>query len=282
VRTEIFTGSHIPELLERARATLGSDAHVLSIQRIGGAAGYQLVASDAPAAAAPLESAPPPRALAGIEPRVIALVGPTGAGKTTTIAKLANHPDVFGRQKVGLICLDTYRVGAVEQSRIYAEIARLPLEIAYDRRDLVAALRRLHACDVVLIDTAGRGPRGSGDVQTTRRQLEVARAHEIHVVLPAGIHPARARRVLAEHQALGATHLLVSKLDEFPEDHGLYRLGHEFGLPSRWAADGQEVPGDLRLVASSLDAARAPAAKTAARAAAMSAKRLARALEVSA
>ncbi|MGH7740970.1 MAG: hypothetical protein ACRENS_02990 [Candidatus Eiseniibacteriota bacterium] len=250
MRTEIFTGSHIPELLEQARDTLGVEAHVLSIKRVAGAGPltYQLVASDAPAAAAPLNAAPAPRVMAGVDPRVIALVGPTGAGKTTTIAKLANHPEVFGRQRVGLICLDTYRVGAVEQSRIYADIARLPLAVAYDRADLDAALRRFNACDVVLIDTAGRGPHAQGDIQTTRRQLEFARTHEIHVVLPAGIHPARARRVLAEHQALGATHLLVSKLDEFADEHGLYRLGHEFGLPSRWAADGQEVPGDLRLI----------------------------------
>ena len=260
MRTEIFTGQHIPELLEQARGALGVEAHVLSISRVAHASRltYQLVASDAPAAAAPLHAAVPPRALAGLDPRVIALVGPTGAGKTTTIAKLANHPEVFGRQRVGLISLDTYRVGAVEQSRIYADIARLPLAIAYDRRDLAAALKRMSACDVVLIDTAGRGPHANGDTQATRRQLEHARAHEIHVVLPAGIHPARARRVLAEHQAMGATHLLVSKLDEFPDDHGLYRLGHEFGLPSRWAADGQEVPSDLRLI-SALASPSAPA-----------------------
>src|SRR5690606_33845112 len=67
----------------------------------------------------------------GKRPLVLALVGPTGAGKTTTIAKLASHPRAFGEQQVGLLTLDTYRVGAVEQLAIIADLAGLPLEVAY-------------------------------------------------------------------------------------------------------------------------------------------------------
>jgi flagellar biosynthesis protein FlhF len=145
------------------------------------------------------------------------------------------------------VCLDTYRVGAVEQSRIYAEIARLPLEVVYEAREMSAAMHRLRRCDIVLIDTAGRGPRATGDLEATRRQLEPAAPDEVHLVIPAGLHPSRARRVLADFQPRGVTHVLVTKLDEFPGDHGLFALAREFGFTTRWVTDGQDVPGDLRV-----------------------------------
>jgi flagellar biosynthesis protein FlhF len=252
VRIETLTGPHVPRLLEEARELLGADARVVSVRRVGtGArAEFRVVVTEARSAETPAVAAAPARRLIGSGPRVIALVGPTGAGKTTTIAKLANHPRVFGAQCVGLVCLDTFRVGAVEQSRFYAEIARLPLEVVYEKREMSAAMHRLRRCDVVLIDTAGRGPHATGDLEATRQQLEAASPHEIHLVLPAGLHPARARRILADHHARGVTHVLVTKLDEFPGDHGLFRMAREFGYPSRWISDGQDVPGDLRLVKS--------------------------------
>ena len=250
MRIETLTGPHVPRLLEEARTLLGVDARIVSVRRVKGGAGaeFRVVVAEARSIDEPAASAVSPRRLPGSGPRVIALVGPTGAGKTTTIAKLANHPRAFGRQRVGLICLDTFRVGAIEQSRIYAEIARLPLEVVYEKREMSAALHLLRRCDVVLIDTAGRGPRATGDLEVTRQQLESASPHEIHLVLPAGLHPARARRVLAQHHARGVTHVLVTKLDEFPGDHGLFQMAREFGYPSRWISDGQDVPSDLRIV----------------------------------
>jgi flagellar biosynthesis protein FlhF len=177
---------------------------------------------------------------------VIALVGPTGAGKTTTVAKLATHPRVFGGTQVGILCLDTYRIGAVEQARIYAEIARLPFAVAYDARDAEAALRRLSGCETVLVDTAGRGPRLREDAVETWSALRALLPSEVHLTLPAGIQPRLARRVLAQHRGAGVTHLLATKLDECPDDLGVFELALEHGLPMRWITDGQEVPGDLQ------------------------------------
>jgi len=179
------------------------------------------------------------------EPVVIALVGPTGAGKTTTIAKLARHPRVFRGLPVGLLCLDTYRVGAVEQLAIYADIAQLPLEVAHEPGDLPRALRRLRGCEIVLVDTAGRGPASRADSAETRAQLESLRPAEVHLTLPAGLDRRHARRVIADHTPYGVTHLIATKLDEFPEDGTVFALADELGLPMRWTTNGQEVPMDL-------------------------------------
>jgi flagellar biosynthesis protein FlhF len=198
----------------------------------------------APRLAWPFKSAPARREKR--RPRVIALVGPTGAGKTTTIAKLANHPLAFAGQRVGLICLDTYRIGAVEQSKQYAELSKMPLEVVWDAGDVAHAMKRLRDCDVILVDTPGRGPRASADLRDTQARLLELTPDEVHMVLPAGLQPALARRVVSAHLALGVTHLLATKLDEFPDERGVFELAAQFALPMRWLTDGQEVPRDLQ------------------------------------
>ncbi|MGE0351713.1 MAG: hypothetical protein AB7Q69_00620 [Gemmatimonadales bacterium] len=271
---ETFSGRDIPALLTHAQAVLGVDAVVLSVRRSSGG-GFELVAADPESAGAAERAAPRkliragqcgmiPRLDAGPSgngPAFIALVGPTGAGKTTTIAKLATHPHVFGGRRVGLLCLDTYRIGGVEQSRIYAEIAKIPIEVAYEAGDLAAATRRLRDREVVLVDTAGRGPAVRADVKATFDQLRRLRPLEVHLVVPAGLRPQLARRVVAEYRPRGVTHLLASKMDEFPGDAMVFDLAADFGLPMRWLTDGQEVPTDLKSAAARLrNACERPAA----------------------
>ena len=271
--TETFRGPDFPTLLAQAQAVIGEDAVVLSARRVSSdpGTGFELVAAHpdsvsrvrpapprpvrAPAAAATAPALALEQARLGGAPVVIALVGPTGAGKTTTIAKLANHPQAFGGHAVGLVCLDTYRIGAVEQSRIYAELSRTPLEVVYETRELSRALRRLAACEVVLVDTAGRGPRSREDVAATRAMLHELAPHEVHLTLPAGLQPRLARRVVDDYRGWGVTHLLPTKLDEFPEDTSLFELSTACGLPVRWVTDGQEVPADLRAAQGILTAA---------------------------
>jgi flagellar biosynthesis protein FlhF len=182
-------------------------------------------------------------------------VGPTGAGKTTTLAKLANHPDAFGGRRVGLLCLDTYRVGAVEQARIYAELSRLPFEAVHEPGDTPRALRRLRGCDVVLVDTAGRGPAAARDLDETGEALARIGPGEVHLVLPAGLRADQARRVVAAWKARGATHVLPTKLDECPDDPTPFDLALHHRLRVRWSCDGQEVPADLHAVTGDLIAA---------------------------
>ncbi len=275
---ETFRGPDVPGLLARAQAVLGHDAALLSVRRVAGEQGplFEVVAADALTARAlgagtprafgsePLRRADTTAARAAAPrektfasalrrttesaPLRIAVVGPTGAGKTTTLAKLASHPRVFGARKPGLLCLDTYRIGAIEQSKIFADLARIPHEVAWSLDDLDPALRRLKACDVLLIDTAGRGPRQRADLESTFDQLRRLSPDEIHLVLPAGLAAPLARRIVTTYRALGITHLLATKCDECPEDRTVFDLAVECGVPMRWYANGQEVPADLHAV----------------------------------
>lgn len=273
---ESFTGRAVDPLLARARQRFGPDAEIIAVRTLRASDGtplYQVLATDAAGAAeerrrmAPdggshplLKSSPGPddfaRPRAGHRgPRLVAFVGPTGVGKTTSIAKLATHPEFFRKKQMGLLCLDTYRVGAVEQIRTYAEIAQLPLEVIYESSDLPNAFRRLAKCDLILIDTPGRGPRLTGDVQQIRQWLTQLNPVETHLVLPAGLQPELVRRTIEAYRPYGVTHLLATKLDEVPDDWTLFDAAAAMRLPMRWMSDGQEVPRDLKAAAPRLLAA---------------------------
>jgi len=276
VPLESFTGTAVNALLARARQALGAEAEVIAVRThraADGSARYEVLAVDGSSAAAErrrmapdggshplLKAAPGPDDFARrrepeLGPRVVAFVGPTGVGKTTTIAKLATHPEFFRRKRVGLVCLDTYRVGAVAQIRTYAEIAGLPLEVVYESPDVAVALRKLADRDLILIDTPGRGPRHHADSQQIRQWLLHISPNETHLVLPAGLQPELVRRTVAAYRDHGITHLTATKTDEAPDDWTLFDAAAQARLPMRWIADGQEVPRDLRAAAPRLLAA---------------------------
>ncbi len=273
---ESFTGHAVDALLSRASEMLGPDAEIVAVRTLrapDGSSYYQVLATDAASAAderrrmAPdggthplLKSSPGPadfarRREADTTPRIIAFVGPTGVGKTTTIAKLATHAEFFRGKRIGFLCLDTYRVGAVEQIRTYAEIAGLPLEVIYESAEFPDALRRLGDRDLVLVDTPGRGPRHHADTQQIRQWLTQLAPSEVHLVLPAGLQEVHVRRIIQTYRSQGITHLLPTKLDEAMEDWSLFDAAAENRLPMRWMADGQEVPRDLKAAAPRLLAA---------------------------
>ncbi len=267
---EALVGRRIPHLLAEARARYGDDAMLLDVRPTDGAggAGYELRVVGAPAASAPDAPATPAttrpaRPVAPVwqgratRPRVVALVGPTGAGKTTTVAKLASHPDAYRSVRAGILNLDTYRVGAIEQSRMYAELVGCPCEVAYDHDELARAAKRLAGLDVVLVDTAGRGPRQGDGLAATQALVAALAPDEVHLVAPAGLSPVRVRRLADDFAGFAPTHLLITKLDEYPDERALFALARDRGLATRFHTDGQEVPGDLH-VAAAAPLARAP------------------------
>jgi flagellar biosynthesis protein FlhF len=262
-----LVGANVGALLKQAQVVIGADAVILHVRRIrtpdgtlfevaaadpATASRGEVVARSAPTAA--LEMMVPSQPAKG--PLVIALVGPTGAGKTTTLAKLATHPRVFGNRRVGLVSLDTFRIGGLEQLKTYAEIARLPFAAAYGPEE-VARVRSLMAeCDVILVDTPGRSPRYRTDRESAAELLQALQPTEVHLVIPAGTAPHLARGLVREARQPAATHLLVTKRDEAADENGIFELALSQRLPIRWVTDGQEVPFDLASADESIMAAR--------------------------
>ncbi len=179
--------------------------------------------------------------------RVVALVGPTGVGKTTTIAKLAANYRLRENKRVGLITVDTYRIAAVEQLRTYADIIDLPMEIVSTPREMREAIHRMSDLDLILMDTAGRSPRDEVKIQELKSMLTEAEPDEVHLVLSA-VGGARSLTTTAERFAtVGTTALLVTKLDEATTLGNLLSVTRSCGLPISYLTDGQNVPDDIRV-----------------------------------
>lgn len=177
--------------------------------------------------------------------RVAALVGPTGVGKTTTIAKLAANFRLQQRKRVGLITVDTYRIAAVEQLRTYAEIIELPMEVVSTPREMRAAVQRLAAMDLVLIDTAGRSPKDEVRIQELKALLHEAAADEVYLVLSAVTSAAALARTAERFAEAGTTALILTKLDEAAGMGQVLPLLRACNLPLCYLTDGQNVPDDI-------------------------------------
>ena len=178
--------------------------------------------------------------------RVVALVGPTGVGKTTTIAKLAANYRLRENKRVGLITVDTYRIAAVEQLRTYAEIIDLPMEVVSTPKEMREAVAKLSNLDLVLMDTAGRSPRDDVRIQELKSMLAEAKPAEVHLVLSA-VGGARSLATTAERFAtVNTTSMIVTKLDEATALGNLVSVSRSCGLPISYVTDGQNVPDDIQ------------------------------------
>ncbi len=177
--------------------------------------------------------------------RLVALVGPTGVGKTTTIAKLAGNFHLRERRRVGLITVDTYRIAAVEQLRTYADIIDLPMEVVSTPREMRQAVARLAELDLILMDTAGRSPRDEVKIQELRSMLSEAAADEVHLVL-SSVNSLENLKKTAQHFAgVGVTALVLTKLDEATGLGNLIPLLGSCRLPLSYVTHGQNVPDDI-------------------------------------
>lgn len=186
------------------------------------------------------------------ESKAVMIVGPTGVGKTTTIAKLAAHYALKHRQKVALITLDTYRVVAVEQLRAYGNILGLSVDVALTCHDLAAILELRRQADLLLIDTAGRSPLEEAALRELKKTLPSDRPVETHLVLSAATREPDMAAIAAKFAALPVQRLIFSKLDETMHYGPLLNLARRTGLPLSYLSTGQGVPDDLELATPAL------------------------------
>lgn len=178
---------------------------------------------------------------------VAALVGPTGVGKTTTIAKLAAHYRLREKRTVGLITVDTYRIAAIEQLRTYAQIIDLPMEVVSTPREMRDASASLAGVDLLLIDTAGRSPHDELKIQELRALLEAAEVDETHLVLSAATGARTLQTMTERFASVGTNSLILTKLDEASGLGPLYPIIRDAGLPVRYCTTGQNVPDDIEV-----------------------------------
>lgn len=181
-------------------------------------------------------------------PTVAALVGPTGVGKTTTIAKLAAHFVLFDRAKVALITIDTYRIAAVEQLKTYAEIINLPVSVVYTPEDYQNAIDTLSDYDLILVDTAGRSQKNIGQIQDLQGFLERRPPDEVHLVISATTKPGDMKDIVERFRDVGFNRIIFSKLDETNEVSSLLGLAGKTFIPLSYITTGQNVPDDIEVV----------------------------------
>jgi flagellar biosynthesis protein FlhF len=188
--------------------------------------------------------APPISPVAGVR-RVVALVGPTGVGKTTTVAKLAANFKLAHGARVGLVTVDTYRIAAVEQLKTYAEIIDLPLAVVNDPSEMARALDELGAVDLAFIDTAGRSPRDEVKIRELAEFLRQARPDEIHLVLSAVAGQRSLKAAVDRFAAVQVDRLILTKLDEADSLGGILGVLGLSGRPVSYITTGQAVPDDI-------------------------------------
>lgn len=177
--------------------------------------------------------------------KVVGLVGPTGVGKTTTIAKLAANFRLRDGIKMGLVTVDTYRIAAVEQLRTYAEIIDLPMKVVTSPEEMRQALDELAGLDLVLIDTAGRSPRDEPKIQELKTMLDEAGVDEVHVVMSLTASVRSIRITCEQFQAVNPTALILTKLDEAAGMGSLLSVSKQVSLPVSYLTTGQDVPEDI-------------------------------------
>lgn len=178
-------------------------------------------------------------------PFTVALVGPTGVGKTTTVAKLAAAYKLRHQRRVGLITTDTYRIAAVDQLRTYANIIGLPLKVALTPAEMAEACRSLEHCDVILIDTAGRSPNDGARLEEIREFAKAADPHEVHLVLASTCSEQVLMRTIERFSAVEADRVIFTKTDEAVSLGVLINVMRKAGKELSFITTGQEVPDHI-------------------------------------
>jgi flagellar biosynthesis protein FlhF len=176
--------------------------------------------------------------------KAVAMIGPTGVGKTTTIAKLAAHFALTERKRVALLTVDTYRIAAVEQLKTYSNILDLPISVAYNQSEVMPVIRQYADYDLLLIDTAGRSQKNIMQVGELKSLLELVNC-ETHLVLSASMKEQDMIEAARRFSAARVDRMIFSKLDETDTHGTLISVSDATGIPLSYLTNGQKVPEDI-------------------------------------
>ncbi|MCX7904261.1 MAG: flagellar biosynthesis protein FlhF [Caloramator sp.] len=177
--------------------------------------------------------------------RIQAFVGPTGVGKTTTIAKLASLYSLYKNKKVGLITIDTYRIGAVEQLKAYAEILNIPFSVIYSVKDIPKVLTQMKDCDIILVDTTGRSSKNAMQIAETKKFIEEIKPDKISLVLSATTKQRDLKSIVENYKMLDYNSVILTKLDETDYYGSILTAAYYSKKPISYITLGQNVPDDI-------------------------------------
>lgn len=178
-------------------------------------------------------------------PHVVALIGPTGVGKTTTIAKLAANLQLKEKKKVGLITIDTYRIAAIDQLKKYADIIGSNLRVVGSPEDLRNAVASMNDCEYVLIDTAGRSPNDALKLSELKNFLASASPDEVHLVLSMTCSQEAVELAIDRFANVRADRMIFTKLDEAPHVGMMLNIVRKVNKSVSYLTTGQDVPDDI-------------------------------------
>jgi flagellar biosynthesis protein FlhF len=179
--------------------------------------------------------------------RKILFAGPTGVGKTTTIAKIAASQSLWGNRRVVLMTADTYRIAAVEQLRTYAKILGIPIEVVADPRDIPNMLKKHREADLVLMDTAGRSHYDNGRLDELHALYDAFLPDAVHLVMASNIKYRDMLNVIERMGVVPISALIFTKLDETYSYGTILNVIRDFGLPVSFFTAGQNVPNDIEV-----------------------------------
>ncbi|MCP4579118.1 MAG: flagellar biosynthesis protein FlhF [Deltaproteobacteria bacterium] len=181
------------------------------------------------------------------EQMIAAMVGPTGVGKTTTIAKLAAVGGLKNGRKLGMITLDDKRIGAVQELEVYSRIFDVPMEVASTRRQLEQSLYNLRRKDVILIDTPGISRKENALLRRMQDLLQSVKSAEIHLLMSATTREKDFKTILNRFKVMNINKLIFTRLDDSTEYGDLLNQLIDTRIPASYFADGPQVPENIEV-----------------------------------
>ncbi|ADU30739.1 flagellar biosynthesis protein FlhF [Evansella cellulosilytica] len=179
--------------------------------------------------------------------RFLNVVGPTGVGKTTTLAKIAAKIAISDGRKVAFITTDTYRIAAIEQLKTYAKILNVPVEVVYSIEDFKNAKDRLSEYDVILVDSAGRNFLNDLYVKQLGEVIDFNEEMETHLVLSLTSKYNDMKKIIDQFQAININKVIFTKADETQSHGAMLNVALNYGIGSSYITFGQNVPDDIAL-----------------------------------
>ncbi|SRR6056297_23356 len=184
--------------------------------------------------------------------RTMVFVGPTGVGKTTTIAKIASSESLINQKKVGLITIDTYRIGAVEQLKIYANILDIPLEVVVTHEEMKEAMEKLDDCDLILVDSTGRSHKNDRQLVEMKKYLDGIKDKNIFLVASITTKNTDFVKIVKNYDCMEYDHFIFTKLDETQSYGNIINASYYSDKPVSYISMGQVVPDDLKIATKDL------------------------------